>query len=213
MKHEIDWNAQWEMHSPNFTDGSAHIHFPSLGLEKKSCKKKPCWKSDSIRLLPGPGFGDFSHPTTRLVLCMMAGHVQNKTVLDMGSGSGILAISSYALGARYACGIDIDVDAVLHARANAQHNGYEKNVDFLQVQKKAPSLQILLMNMIRSEQEIAIQSCDITAFDAVFTSGILTTERKEYLDLVHSWGLTCIAEQEIDGWLGFYLKQYDKNFI
>lgn len=77
----------------------------------------------NITLDPGAAFGTGSHPTTRLCLHWLEAHVQTgNTVLDYGTGSGILAIASMKLGAREAVGVDIDAVAVEAARYNAKQN-------------------------------------------------------------------------------------------
>lgn len=77
----------------------------------------------NIVLDPGVAFGTGAHPTTRLCLRWLDAVVTPDTdVLDYGCGSGILAIAAMKLGARSACGIDIDPQAVLAARDNAERN-------------------------------------------------------------------------------------------
>lgn len=78
----------------------------------------------NIVLDPGVAFGTGAHPTTRLCLRWLAETVKaGDDVLDYGCGSGILAIAAIKLGARSARGIDIDPQALLAARDNAQRNG------------------------------------------------------------------------------------------
>ncbi len=78
----------------------------------------------NIVLDPGAAFGTGSHPTTRLCLHWLETHVQSgSTVLDYGTGSGILAIAAIKLGAGEAVGVDIDAFAVEAARHNAGQNG------------------------------------------------------------------------------------------
>lgn len=78
----------------------------------------------NIVLDPGVAFGTGAHPTTRLCLRWLAETVTaGDDVLDYGCGSGILAIAAMKLGARSARGIDIDPQALLAARDNAQRNG------------------------------------------------------------------------------------------
>lgn len=77
----------------------------------------------NIVLDPGVAFGTGAHPTTRLCLRWLDAVVTpDADVLDYGCGSGILAIAAMKLGARSACGIDIDPQAVLAARDNAERN-------------------------------------------------------------------------------------------
>lgn len=76
-----------------------------------------------IELDPGLAFGTGSHPTTHLCLDWLAHHVQpGQTVLDYGCGSGILAIAARKLGAGHTVGVDIDEQAVISTRYNAQVN-------------------------------------------------------------------------------------------
>ncbi|GHC48546.1 ribosomal protein L11 methyltransferase [Alcaligenes pakistanensis] len=79
-----------------------------------------------IELDPGLAFGTGSHPTTHLCLDWLAHHVQpGQTVLDYGCGSGILAIAARKLGAGTTVGVDIDEQAVIATRYNAQVNQVE----------------------------------------------------------------------------------------
>jgi len=89
----------------------------------------PTWhtppRPDAINLVldPGLAFGTGGHPTTRLCLAWLESRISGgETVLDYGCGSGILAIAALKLGARRAVGVDIDPDAVIAARANAERN-------------------------------------------------------------------------------------------
>jgi ribosomal protein L11 methyltransferase len=81
--------------------------------------------ADAINIVldPGAAFGTGSHPTTRLCLQWLEAHLHtNQTVLDYGTGSGILAIAAMKLGAKEAMGVDIDAAAVAAARYNAEQN-------------------------------------------------------------------------------------------
>lgn len=79
----------------------------------------------NISLDPGAAFGTGSHPTTRLCLQWLETNVtpeQQLSVLDYGTGSGILAIAAMKFGAHHAAGVDIDSQAVEAARYNAAQN-------------------------------------------------------------------------------------------
>ena len=79
----------------------------------------------NIALDPGAAFGTGSHPTTRLCLQWLEDNLRSDTrptVLDYGTGSGILAIAAMKLGAARAYGVDIDSAAVEVARHNAAQN-------------------------------------------------------------------------------------------
>jgi ribosomal protein L11 methyltransferase len=77
----------------------------------------------AIVLDPGLAFGTGSHPTTRLCLQWLERELSpGASVIDYGCGSGILAIAAARLGAGKVIGIDIDAQALISARDNAQRN-------------------------------------------------------------------------------------------
>lgn len=79
-----------------------------------------------LRLIihPGQALGTGAHPATRLCLEALDGHLQpGESVLDVGTGSGILASAALLLGAGRSAGCDIDFDALLIARRNLHGDG------------------------------------------------------------------------------------------
>ncbi len=77
----------------------------------------------AIHLEPGLAFGTGSHPTTALCLAWLTKqNLVDKSLLDYGCGSGILAVAGVALGAANATGVDIDEQALIAARDNARNN-------------------------------------------------------------------------------------------
>ncbi len=193
---EIDWEEQWRNFSPEFYDGLAHI---DLG-------------GPVLCLKPGGGFGDFSHPTTRLVISLMADRIKDNVVIDIGCGSGILSIAAVLLGAQKAYGIDIDEEALRHSKENAALNKVQDKTRFSikfdsHWIKKEPC--IILMNMIESEQETAWESLpqlhDLKC--QVISAGILTSQKERYLNMVKNWGWSLKKEKEEEGWSAFVLEQ------
>ncbi len=184
------WTSQWELFAPNFKDGKAHIDLSPYGMSKP------------IQLLPGPGFGDFSHSTTRLTLQLMAPHIRNRHVIDIGCGSGILSLAAAALGAQSVYGYDIDSEAIYHAQQNAHLNHSPIEFALTPPPKIRPN-SILLMNMISSEQSNAWGTFlpSLTTPARLFTSGVL--DKDLYLEWAQKNNWTLIHSIEEESWWAF----------
>jgi len=189
----IDWEAQWSLFAPGFKDGLAHIDLENGHV---------------LKLKPGGGFGDLSHPTTKLMLDLMKLYVKNKFIIDIGSGSGILTLAALLLGAQKGHGIDIEDEAISHAKENALLNNLEKKCVFTRPEKlkKGKEEPLILMNMITIEQKQAwkaFSSLGKVKEGIIITSGVLNTQKEEYLQLTTSWGWKLIHVAEEGEWLGF----------
>lgn len=180
---DIDWGAQWE--------GKNELSLEPYGLPEKI-----------IYMAPGSGFGDLSHPTTTLVCRMMKDIVKGKKILDVGSGSGILSFIALAMGASEVIGVEIDPLAIEHAQANAILNGMDVQF-FLPEEMPAFEPDVVLMNMISTEQQVAWKSLAIRTPATLITSGILADEKDDYLKWAASEKWTLKKYIEDDVWLGF----------
>ncbi len=120
---ERNWNEEWEKTIRSLTVGRFFIH--------------PTWTDevppqDCIPLVIDPkmAFGTGYHETTRLLLRLLPDHVRpGDRVLDMGTGTGILAIAALRLGAGGALGIDIDPWCYDNALENARLNAVSDRLE------------------------------------------------------------------------------------
>lgn len=123
---DADWNENWKKYFKAFEIGNRLAVCPSWedynNIDNRTV----------ISLDPGAAFGTGSHATTSLCLEILEKRVTpNTTVLDIGTGSGILAIAADLLGAKSAIGVDIDAQSVKTAIANAEINGVSEKTEFL----------------------------------------------------------------------------------
>ena len=119
--HEADWANAWKAHFPVLRIGRRIVIRPTWRRHRRQ-------PDDVVLALdPGMAFGTGLHPTTRLCLAALEafadrGLIDGARVVDVGSGSGILAIAAALLGAREVLAVDVDPIAVEASRANARRN-------------------------------------------------------------------------------------------
>lgn len=176
---------------------------------------RPVWIDDYdagdravLNIEPGAAFGTGTHDTTRLCLEMLDREVkEGDTVLDIGCGSGILAISSLLLGANEAFGVDIDELAVKTAKENGKMNGFDE-----------PQLQFVCGDLAdRVTKKYSIVVANIVAdvimlFSGVvknfmlpnakfIASGIIDSRADEVVSALEKAGLKITERHENGGWV------------
>ncbi len=124
-----DWAESWKKHfRPLEMKVSRRAGARSLLLKPSWSRQRPAPNQAVVVLDPGLSFGTGHHPTTsfclrQIVECLKPGMV--RSFLDIGTGSGILAIAAAKLGYAPVEAFDFDPDAVRVARENARKNGVE----------------------------------------------------------------------------------------
>lgn len=188
---KVDWEQQWSLFAQDFKEGKAHIDLQPFGCDK------------TLLLLPGPGFGDLSHPTTYLMIEMMQREVAHQTIVDIGTGSGILSLAALLMGGTHAYGIDIDPAAIEHAKKNASLNSLESRSTFSHALPQKIPRSLFLMNMILPEQKEIHPSHWNPKASQWITSGILKEQKREYLSLTKQWGWQPLSEHRRGDWMGW----------
>ncbi len=107
---------------------------------------------DAVNILldPGLAFGTGTHPTTAMCLQWLDAHPPtDKRVIDFGCGSGILAIAAVLLGARHVDAVDLDPQALIASRDNAEKNQVADNISTALPQQFDPEpVPLLLANIL-----------------------------------------------------------------
>ncbi len=156
----------------------------------------------NLVLDPGMAFGTGSHPTTRLCLEWLEHTVATgNSVLDYGCGSGILAIAAAKLGAVSVAGVDIDAQAVLAARANAEANG----VDAVFADSESPvagQYDLVVANILANPLRVLAPAIcgHVRPGGRLALSGILAEQADEIVAIYRPWvELSVFGERE--GWV------------
>ena len=180
---------------------------------------RPTWRDEFdagdrvvLNLDPGLAFGTGTHETTRLVLQVIEKYAQKgKTFLDIGCGSGILAVAGLLLGCDSAVGVDIDEMAVKTAKENAELNGVSNRFEVLcgnLTDKISGTYDIVAANIVADA--IIMLSRDVDSFmkdDSVYImSGIIDT-RGEEVEASVSERFDIIDKYEENGWVCLVAKK------
>ncbi len=146
---EADWADAWKAYFPVMRVGRRLVIRPTWRRHRRA-------PDDVVLALdPGMAFGTGLHPTTRLCLAGVEaladrGVLADARVLDVGCGSGILAIAALKLGAATALGLDTDPIAIEATLANARRNALVRRVRARQgsLPSGEPAFDVVLANLI-----------------------------------------------------------------
>lgn len=158
----------------------------------------------NLVLDPGMAFGTGSHPTTHLCLNWLEATLQGgESLLDYGCGSGILALAAAKFGARNVWGVDIDPQALIAARANAESNGVElvlhdSNTPLTEQQQFDVVVANILANPLRV---LAPMLCrHVRAGGKLALSGLLAEQAEEIAAIYEPW-IQLSVFATLDGWV------------
>ena len=203
---EEDWSNAWKKYYHPVQVGEHLVVCPSW----EAYDRKP--DEVVLTLNPGMAFGTGTHDTTRLCMELLEKYITPQdTVLDVGCGSGILAITAALLGANKIIGCDIDEVAVKVAGENAALNGVQDRIAFHQgdlTSQVEGSFQIICANIVA---DVIIRlSEDVGRYlakDGIFiTSGIIDTREQDVLNALEQNGFQVIERRTSGGWVALACK-------
>ena len=162
----------------------------------------------SLSIDPGPVFGSGSHPSTRLLLGLLAeSPPSGLDVLDVGTGSGILAVAAALLGAARVTAIDVDPAAVPVARANAARNRVAGQVEVstTAVSEVGGGHDLVLVNLTAGvHAEVgADAAAAVRPGGRLWLAGLLPGQWRHVAGAYP--GCKVVAETALDGWVGAIL--------
>jgi ribosomal protein L11 methyltransferase len=209
--NEEDWANAWK----------EHFHVTQIG---KRIIIRPSWREYTpkdeevvITLDPGMAFGTGLHPTTRLCLEQVEQQTRpGMRVLDVGTGSGILALAAAKLGAEHVYAIDNSSVAVESATENAALNGQSERIEVVlgtlddeTAQRMAGQYDLVLANIIAHIiGSIAPQLAQVLAPDGLLVaSGIIEARRQDAEAPLLEAGLELVEQRMIEDWMVLVLRK------
>lgn len=203
----LDWNVIWKR------------HFKPIFVRKKLVIK-PSWEplpptsAVVIEIDPKQAFGTGSHATTLMALEFLADAVvAGRTVLDVGTGSGVLAIAAVKLGAARVSAVDVDSVAIEAAQENIQKNAVASEIQLIIGETTAiqppGTFDLIAANLNRREVMRLIPEFRrlLKLGGSLFVTGILLEETEQVSSEFFKAGFSIQRKVEKEEWLGLIIKR------
>lgn len=195
---DTNWNAVWES------------NFEPIHVDSRCTVRAPFHNADGAKydivIMPKMSFGTGHHATTHLMIeALLDNDVEGQKGLDMGCGTGILAILAIKRGATHMDAIDIDEWAAENTRENCQTAGIEEQIAVYQGNKSlldGKHYNFILANINRNILLSDMECYASTLEDGglLFLSGFLEPDVTSIVEKAESLGLMHIETRSKDGW-------------
>jgi ribosomal protein L11 methyltransferase len=205
-----DWSEAWKQNFQPIRIGNRLIIVPAWLNPPLAPEDVP------IRLDPGMAFGTGTHPTTQLCLSAVERHLQpGQSVIDLGTGSGILAIAAAKLGASRVLAYDIDAEAVRVAQENVAANEVAEGVQaakgsLVELRAAGARAPFVLANILAT---VIVRLFEEGLADLVepggliVLSGILDSQAYEVRAALQMHGLELAAQEHIEDWVAIIARR------
>ena len=198
---EEDWANAWRQYYKPIKIGTRLVIVPAW--ERYEAKDGEL----IVRMDPGMAFGTGNHETTRLVIRLLEDYVKpGCRVLDVGCGSGILAICASKLGAGSCLACDIDPTAVRVANENVKDSGLDNitcfQSDLLRGVKETERFDLITANIVA---DIIIRMTpDVGKYmhdhSVLLASGIISERANDVITALEAHGFSILQKIEDNGW-------------
>ena len=205
--NDADWSENWKK----------YFHAMEIGERLAVVPSWETYDNAQNRLLlhidPGAAFGTGTHATTSLCLAMLEKTVKKgDAVLDIGCGSGILAIAAVLLGAKSALGVDIDAQSVKTARENAAINGLEGKTAFIVgdlADKVTGKYDVICANIVADViiKLLATVQDYMKEDTLLLCSGIIDSREQDVIAAAEQYGFSVSEIQHRENWCAMALKK------
>jgi ribosomal protein L11 methyltransferase len=210
-----DWARRSQSNLKPVTVGRITVAPPAENLAHPDEPSQSDAQSDSqssatVVIQASMGFGTGHHATTRLCLrALQTMNLAGRFVLDVGTGSGVLAIAAVRLGAARAVGVDYDADAIQSANENLQLNPGVRSVEFRIADLSDGDLPVADVVTANLTGALLIRSAArllglVRPGGVLIVSGLLNEERAGVLGAFRS--LPAIWEEHEEGWTALAMK-------
>lgn len=193
-----DWLASWRDSIRPVRIGRIEV-VPSWLVDEH----RPAPDAVVLELDPGVAFGSGHHVTTRLCLQVLQEELAaGQRVLDVGCGTGILAIAAALLGAGTVEAVDVDPDAVTTARRNAATNGVELAVHLGGVQRATERADVVLANLLTPTLHALAGPlvASVRPGGTLVASGVATERAAGVAAALTAAGAPAARRTDADGW-------------
>ncbi len=204
IEHQ-NWNAVWESNfEPVFIENSLSIVAPFHDASFR--------RNRVIEIDPKMSFGTGHHQTTFL-MCqeILSLSLEGKSILDMGTGTGVLAILAEQLGAKQCIAIDIESWSVENTKSNALRNGCTKIIALEGGSSKIPSMQFdyIFANINKNvlKEQMKTYALNLKPDGILLLSGFFITDVDELVLFANKLGLSKVGIREKENWALIKLKK------
>jgi len=210
------WVERWIEALAPFPVGDRFLVVPIGDAEETipfRARKREAGARIGLRICPSRAFGTGEHPTTRLCLLAMESiPLEGRSFLDVGTGSGILALAARYLGADPVTGFDVDAEAIEVARANASQNPAAGPIDLIvsaPSDVKGPPRDVVAANLNSAILEKVLgELARLTAPGGrLILSGLLDHEAEPMAALAASHALGNAIVTRLGGWAAVLLER------